>query len=72
MGIVVKVLFVLLLMIVIASFAFKEIKDVIPAKTLIWIKVISVILVEHSVCYCLSYEFPVTSRRDYQNYCRKF
>lgn len=43
MGIVVKVLFVLLLMIVIASFAFKEIKDVIPAKTLIWIKVISVI-----------------------------
>jgi hypothetical protein len=46
MGIVVKVLFVLLLllMIVIASFAFKEIKDVIPAKTLIWIKVISVIL----------------------------
>lgn len=40
MGIVVKVLFVLLLMIVIASFAFKEIKDVIPAKTLIWIKVI--------------------------------
>lgn len=44
MGIIVKVLFVLLLMIVIASFAFKEIKDVIPAKTLIWIKVISVIL----------------------------
>lgn len=44
MGLVVKVLFVLLLMIVIASFAFKEIKDVIPAKTLIWIKVISVIL----------------------------
>ena len=45
MEIVVKVLFVLLLlMIVIASFAFKEIKDVIPAKTLIWIKVISAIL----------------------------
>lgn len=34
MGIVVKVLFVLLLMIVIANFAFKEIKDVIPAKNI--------------------------------------